>query len=127
MTNTLKILFLLFSHNCESTNQSIHNIQIIGGKVHTLLECRVGPDIRIGRISGQISEIKTIRISDIRLIYDDGYPVIQSFADIERWSDIRPDIRHLKSVGYYVSSIRPKKYPAQQPFNNKSKIKVQVC
>ena len=42
---------------------------------------RVGPDIRSVSITGRIPDIRTIRLHDIRLIFDAGYPVI------------RPDIR----------------------------------
>ena len=50
---------------------------------------RVGPDIRPFSISSQKQSIETIRIPDIRLIYNAGYPAIR--PDILRWPDIRPN------------------------------------
>ena len=67
---------------------------------------RVGPDIRFGRFSGRIPDIKTIRLQDIRQIfysgYPAGYPVICRISNVgqisgrNRISGIinQPDIRY---------------------------------
>ena len=83
-----------------------------------LIIIRVGPDIRQFPISGQIPDIETIRIPDIRLIYNAKYPVIRlnvyvNLPDIERYPDSRPDIGYSALEISRISGFRPTKYPAQ--------------
>ena len=70
----------------------------------SLLVSRVGPDIRI-------PDIETIRILDILLNYNAGYPVI--LPDIEHWPATRPDNGYPALEISRISGVRPKKYLAQ--------------
>ena len=71
-------------------------------EISVFLSCRVGPDIRPFSISDRIPDIETIRIPDIRLIFNAGYLVIFRISNNgqisgRNWiSGIRnqPDIRY---------------------------------
>ena len=57
---------------------------------------RIGPDIWFGRIfskSGRMPDIKTIRVLDIRLIYNVEYPVICRITNVGKIFGRIVDIR----------------------------------
>ena len=94
----------------------VQTFKLGSGRISGLAIFTFRPDIRFGHfyfpagypvwsfsICGQIPDIETIRIHDIRLISNAGYPVICRISNVAQITCLIPDIRHYKSAGYEVS------------------------